>query len=437
MPGTGAGGDVSLLTDLYQLTMLQSYWRRGMNEPATFDLFVRHLPANRRFLVSCGLESALEYLSDLRFDEDGVAYLRSLGRFDDRFLDWLGAFRFTGDVWAIPEGEIVFAGEPLLRVNAPLPEAQLVETYLLNTVLYATGVASKAARVVIAARGRDVVDFSARRDHGVDAALTAARAAYVVGCAGTSNVLAGKRFGIPVVGTMAHSYVMAFDDEGSAFRAYAEEFPDGAILLVDTYDTEEGLRRAAEVGREMAARGATLRGVRLDSGDVIALARTARRILDEAGLTDTRILVSGDLNEWRVDEIVNAGAPVDAFGVGTEMGVVADAPALPGVYKLAEYAGRGRRKTSPKKESIAGRKQVWRREGFADLIAAEHEDVPNARSLLQPVMKGGRIEQGGGLAEARARCGTALASLPDELRDLSPCAPDTGPRPVVSDALRA
>ncbi|MFY9587243.1 MAG: nicotinate phosphoribosyltransferase [Actinomycetota bacterium] len=437
MPGTGAGGDVSLLTDLYQLTMLQSYWRRGMNEPATFDLFVRHLPANRRFLVSCGLERALEYLSDLRFDEDSVAYLRSLERFEEGFLGWLGAFRFTGDVSATPEGEVAFAGEPLLRVTAPLPEAQLVETFLLNAVLYATGVASKAARVVIAARGRDVVDFSARRDHGVDAALTAARAAYVAGVAGTSNVLAGKRFGIPVVGTMAHSYVMAFDDEESAFRAYAEEFPDGAILLVDTYDTEQGLRRAAEVGREMATRGAMLRGVRLDSGDVIALARMARSILDEAGLTDTRILVSGDLNEWRVDEIVNAGAPVDAFGVGTEMGVVADAPALPGVYKLAEYAGRGRRKTSPKKESIPGRKQVWRREGYADLIAAEHEDVPDARPLLQPVMRSGRIEDTGGLAEARERCATALASLPDALRDLSPCAPDTGPRPVVSDALRA
>jgi nicotinate phosphoribosyltransferase len=437
VPGTGTGRDLSLLTDLYQLTMLQSYWRRGMNEPATFDLLVRHLPANRRFLVACGLDAALDYLTSLRFSDDAVAYLRSLERFDGEFLTWLGRLRFTGDVWAIPEGEVFFAGEPLLRVTAPLPEAQLVETFLLNSILYPTGVASKAARVVIAARGRDVVDFSARRDHGVDAAVTAARATYVAGCTGTSNVLAGKRYAIPVIGTMAHSYVMAFDDETAAFRAYAEEFPDGVILLVDTYDTEEGLRRAAEVGREMAAAGRTLRGVRLDSGDVIALARAARAILDGAGLRETRVFVSGDLNEWRVDWILSAGAPVDAFGVGTEMGVVADAPALPGVYKLAEYAGRRRRKTSPQKETIGGRKQVWRREGFSDLIAAEDETIPDARPLLTRVMTGGRAEGRESLADARARCAASLASLPDALRDLSPCPPDTGPRPAVSDALRA
>src|SRR5437867_3659816 len=353
--------DLALLTDLYELTMLQSYWRLGMHEPATFDLFVRHLPVNRRFLVACGLEAALSHLDTLRFTDDACDYVRSVGRFDPAFVTWLGEMHFTGDLWAMPEGEIAFAGEPLLRVTAPLPEAQVVETFLLNAVLYATGVASKAARVVIAARGRDVIDFSLRRDHGVDASLIAARAAYLAGFAGTSNVLAGKRHGIPVFGTMAHSYVMAFDDEQRAFDAYAAEFPDAAVLLVDTYDTDEGLRRAAAVGREMAGRGKTLRGVRLDSGDVIALSRTARTILDDAGLRDTQIFVSGDLNEWRVDNIISAGAPVDAFGVGTELGVVLDAPALPGVYKLAEYAGRGRKKTSPRKESLPGRKQVWRR----------------------------------------------------------------------------
>lgn len=429
--------DLSLLTDLYQLTMLQSYWRRGMREHATFDLFVRHLPANRRFLVACGLERALAYLASLGFGYEDLDYLRSLERFDADFLAWLAGLRFTGDVWAMREGEVAFAGEPLLRVTAPLPEAQLVETFLLNAMLYATGVASKAARVVIAARGRVVVDFSPRRDHGVDAALTAARAAYVAGCAGTSNVLAGKRYGIPVFGTMAHSYVMAFDDETSAFRAYAEEFPDGAVLLVDTYDTEEGVRRAAAVGREMASRGETLRGIRLDSGDIIALARAAREILDEAGLREAQIFVSGDLNEWRVEEIVSAGAPVDAFGVGTELGVVVDAPALAGVYKLAEYAGRGRRKTSPLKETIPGRKQVWRRDGFSDLIAAEDEPVADARPLLRRVMRGGRVEETSGIAEARARCGASVAALPKKLRDLSPCPPDTGPRPQISDALRS
>ena len=429
--------DRALLTDLYQLTMLQSYWRRGMNEPATFDLFVRHLPANRRFLVACGLAAALDYLSSLRFGEDALDYLRSLERFDGEFLAWVGTLRFTGEVWAMPEGEIAFAGEPLLRVTAPLLEAQLVETYLLNAVLYATSVASKAARVVIAARGRDIIDFSTRRDHGIDAALTAARAAYVAGCAGTSNVLAGKRYGIPVFGTMAHSYVMAFDDETEAFRAYAEEFPKGALLLIDTFDSEQGLRRAAEIGREMAARGQALAGVRLDSGDLIALARTARAILDEAGLKETRIFVSGDLNEWRVDNILSAGAPVDAFGVGTEMGVVTDAPALPGVYKLAEYAGRGRRKTSPQKETIPGRKQVWRRDGFSDLIEAEGENVAGARQLLQHVMPGGRIEETTDLGAARERCAASLAALPDELRILAPCPPDSGPRPEIGETLRA
>ncbi len=427
--------DLALLTDLYQLTMLQSYWRRGMRETATFDLFVRHLPANRRFLVACGLEAALSYLESLRFTDEALAYLRSLDRFDAEFLGWLSRMRFTGDVWAMPEGEIAFADEPLLRVTAPLPEAQYVETYLLNTVLYATGVASKAARLVIAARGRDVVDFSPRRDHGVDAALAAARSSYIAGCAGTSNVLAGKRYGIPVFGTMAHSYVMAFDDEVSAFRAYAEEFSDAAVLLVDTYDTEEGVRRAAEIGREMGGRGHTLRGVRLDSGNMIALARTARRILDDAGLNETQIFVSGDLNEWRVDEILAADAPVDAFGVGTELGVVADAPALPGVYKLAEYAGRGRRKTSPQKETLPGRKQVWRRDGFSDLVGPEGETVAGARPLLQPVMRAGRIDVSPGLLDARERCAISLAALPEDLRNIAPCPPDSGPRPGIALAL--
>lgn len=437
-PAFGWAGEenAALLTDLYQLTMLQSYWRRGMGEPATFDLFVRHLPANRRFLVACGLEQALAYLEALRFEPDAIDHLRSLGRFDPEFLGWLSGLRFTGEVWAVPEGEVCFAREPLLRVTAPLPEAQLVETFLLNAVLYQTGVASKAARVVIAAAGREVVDFSPRRDHGADAALKAARAAYVAGAAGTSNVLAGHLYGIPVFGTMAHSYVMAFASEEEAFRAYAEEFPDAALLLVDTYDTEEGVRRAAAVGREMGARGHALRGVRLDSGDVIALARAARRILDEAGLTSAHIFVSGDLNEWRIAEIVAAGAPADAFGVGTELGVVADAPALGGVYKLAEYAGTGRAKQSPAKETLPGRKQVWRRAEGNDVIVPEGEAVPGARPLLERVMTGGRAGDLPPLAEIRRRCREAVAALPEPLVDLAPCPPDSGPLPAVSQALR-
>jgi nicotinate phosphoribosyltransferase len=429
--------ELALLTDLYQLTMVQSYWRRGMTERATFELFVRDLPPTRRFLVACGLEHALAYLEALRFDAAGIDGLRRLGRFDPAFLDWLGELRFTGDVWAMPEGEVAFAEEPLLRVTAPLPEAQLVETYLLNAVLYPTGVASKAARCVLAADGRDVVDFSPRRDHGADAALRAARAAWIAGCVGTSNVLAGIRYGIPVYGTMAHSYVMAFDDEEAAFRAYAEEFPDAAVLLVDTYDVEEGLRRAAVVGRELAARGRRLRGVRIDSGDLVALARRAREVLDAAGLADARVLVSGDLNEHRIAGLVAAGAPVDAFGVGTELGVVADAPALGGVYKLAEYAGRGRAKRSPAKRTIPGRKQVWRRQGFEDVLAPEGEEVPDARPLLVPVMRAGRIVHAEPLDEARRRCAARLAALPGPLRRLEPRGPDEPSRPALSPALRS
>ena len=436
MPGWPAEEDLPLLTDLYQLTMLQSYWRRGMNAPATFDLFVRHLPPNRRFLVACGLEHALAYLEALRFTPGSIDRLRSLERFDPAFLDWLGELRFTGDAWAIAEGEVFFAEEPFLRVTAPLSEAQLVETFLLNTMLYPTGVASKAARVVIAAGGRDVVDFSLRRDHGADAGVKAARAGWIAGCAGTSNVLAGVAFGVPVFGTMAHSYVMAFDREEEAFRAYAEEFPDSTLLLVDTYDTHEGLRLAAAVGRELAERGGALRGVRLDSGDLITLARDARATLDEAGLHTARVFVSGDLNEWRVEEIVASGAPVDAFGVGTEMGVSADAPALPGVYKLVEYAGRARAKRSPAKATLGGRKQVWRRADGSDVVAAEGEPVEGARALLEPVMASGRATAAPSLAGARERCAAALASLPDRLRDLSACPAGSGPTPEIHVSLR-
>jgi len=429
--------ELPLLTDLYQLTMLQSYWRRGMNEPATFELFVRHLPPNRRFLVACGLEDAIAFLEELRFTDVAIDRLRSLQRFDDEFLRWLETLRFTGDVWAIPEGEVFFADEPMLRVTAPLPQAQFVETFLLNTTLYPSGVASKAARVVIAAAGRDVVDFSARRDHGVDAALKAARAAWVSGCAGTSNVLAATTLGIPAFGTMAHSYVMAFDHEEDAFRAYVEEFPDRSLLLVDTYDTEEGLRLAAAVGQEMASRGQSLLGVRLDSGDLIALSRAARRILDEAGLRDTTIFVSGDLNEWRVEEIVASGAPVDGFGVGTELGVVADAPALPGVYKLVEYSGRSRAKRSTAKQTLGGRKQVWRRDNGSDVLALDEEWIEGAHPLLEPVMAKGRATRRVVAEVSRARCASAVGGLPAELRDLAPCPADSGPRPELSPALKS
>jgi nicotinate phosphoribosyltransferase len=429
--------NVGLLTDLYELTMAQSYWRLGMNEEATFDLFVREAPPNRRFLVSAGLEPALAVLRDFRFDKGALEYLSSLGRFDDAFLAWIGGTRFTGDVWAIPEGEPFLPNEPLLRVDAPLIEAQLVETALLNTIIFQSGIASKAARVVIAARGRSVVDFGARRTHGADASLKAARAAYAAGCDGTSNMLAGRLFGIPLYGTMAHSYVMAFEEEIDAFRAYAEEFPDGAVLLIDTYDTIEGARRAARVGREMRERGRSLRGVRLDSGDIGSLSVAVRGILDEAGLADAQIIASGDLNEWRIADLTDEGAPVDAFGVGTEMVVAKDAPALGGVYKLVEYAGRGRLKRSPGKGTRAGRKQVWRAEGLRDTIALEGERVEGAEPLLQPVMRRGRVAVPlPSLSEIRERCLDRLKALPQELRDLTPCDAGSAPQAAVTEALR-
>lgn len=429
-----SGEERALVTDLYQLTMLQSYERLDMRAPATFELFVRHLPEARRFLVACGLDDALDYITSLRFSRDDIAYLASLGRFEDGFLDRLAGLRFTGEVWAMPEGEVFVAGEPVIRVTAPLPEAQLVETFLLNTVLYATNVASKAARCVLAAEGLDVVDFSLRRDHGPGAALTAARSAWVAGAAGTSNVLAGQRFGIPLVGTMAHSYVMAFDDELAAFRAYAKDYPDAAVLLVDTYDTTAGIQNAITVGLELAARGHALRGIRLDSGDLIAFAGMAREMLDGAGLNAVRILASGDLNEYRIAEIVRAGAPVDAFGVGTELGVVADAPALGGVYKLVEYAGRGRAKSSPHKASLGGRKQVWRREDFTDVIAHEGTTIEDARPLLERVIHEGRVTIRPSLEEARARCTETLSRLPEDLRDLS--SPGGSRTPAIDDSLR-
>jgi nicotinate phosphoribosyltransferase len=317
---------LALLVDLYELAMADSYLRHDMNDRATFALFVRSLPPNRTFLVSAGLQTALAGLEDLRFTDETVDYLAGLGLFSDAFLAYLRAFRFSGDVRAIPEGELFFPPEPLLEVSGPRIEAQIVETFLLNTLNYQVMVASKAARAVLAARGRGVVDFSPRRDHGVDAALKAARAAYLAGCTGTSNVLAGLHYGIPVVGTMAHSYVMSFSDELEAFRAFARDFPTNAVLLIDTYDTLQGARHAATVGREMAARGARLRGVRIDSGALAAHSRAVRAILDEAGLRDARIVLSGDLNEHRIAALLAQGAAVDAFGVGTELGTSADAP---------------------------------------------------------------------------------------------------------------
>ena len=422
---------MALLTDLYELTMAQSYFRGKRNELSTFDLFVRNLPPGRGFLVSAGLDTVLTYLERLRFSDDAIAYLRTLNLFDEAFLGYLQRFEFTGDVTAMPEGEVVFPPEPLLEVTAPRIEAQIIETFLLNQINFQTMVASKAARVVLSAHGRPVVDFSPRRDHGADAAMKVARCSYLAGCAGTSNVLAGMAYGIPVSGTMAHSYVMSFDDELEAFRTYARHFPEHCLLLIDTYNTVEGARHAATVAAELRAQGHRLRGVRLDSGDLAALSHTVRRILDDAGFPDVRILASGDLNEDKIRDLLDSDAPVDMFGVGTEMGVSYDAPALGGVYKLVEDTRGYRIKRSTGKVTLPGRKQVWRltRDGrmIEDVIALHDEAAPpGAQSLLAGVMRGGTRVWQESLEDARRRCRARMASLPGPLQELDGVAYSVG-----------
>jgi len=414
-----------LFVDLYELTMAAGYLRAGLTHTATFDLFVRHLPERRRFLVAAGLEDVLEHLERLRFTDRDLELLEGLGRFDREFLDQIAELRFTGEVWAVPEGEVVFADEPLLRVTAPLIEAQLVETRLLNLVASQTMVASKAARVALACGDRAFVDFSARRDHGPAAAAQAARASYIGGASGTSLVSAAVTLGIPASGTMAHSFVMSFDDERDAFVAFARRFPDGAVLLIDTYDTEAGARLVVEVAHALAPEGVRIGGVRLDSGDLVRLARSVRSILDGGGLTETSIFASGDLDEDRITEIVGAGAPIDAFGVGTQLGTSADAPNLGAVYKLVDDERGPRIKLSTEKATLPGRKQVWRVErvnGTADhdVIGLADETVPGGRPLLEQVMADGRrTREAPPLGAARDRRAAAVAGLPSRLRSLA------------------
>jgi nicotinate phosphoribosyltransferase len=427
---------MALVTDLYELTMLQAYWAGDMLEEAVFSLFVRDLPAERNFLLAAGLDDALHYLENVAFDGDAIAFLADRTELDPGFLDWLAGFRFSGEVRAVPEGTPVFANEPILEVAAPLPEAQLVETFVMNQIHLQTTLASKAARVVSAAAGRDVIDFGLRRIHGVDAGLKAARAFHIAGVAGTSNVLAGRAYGVSLSGTMAHSYIQAHADELQAFRDFARSFPE-TVLLVDTYDTAEGVRRVVRLAEELGD-DFRVRGVRLDSGDLGALAFEARSILDAAGLHGVRIIASGGLDEGQVAALVASGAPIDAFGVGTRMGVSSDAPTLDMAYKLTEYAGEGRMKLSTGKVSLPGRKQVFRleEEGRAtrDVIARADEELPG-RPLLRTVMRGGRRLPEGRveLDAARAEAHRALAAMPERLLRLEPADP---PYPVeVSRAL--
>ena len=412
-----------LLTDLYQLTMLQAYFAHGMRETAVFEFFVRALPPRRNFFLAAGLEQALEFLEQLRFDQEDLAWLGQSGLFCKDFVEHLRGLRFTGDVCAMPEGTPFFPQEPILRVTAPIPQAQLIESRLINLVHFETTVASKAARSVLVAPGKLLVDFGLRRAHGAEAGLLAARASYLAGFSGTATVLAAPLFRIPLFGTMAHSFVQAHDDEAAAFVDFAKVFPGNTVFLIDTYDTESAARKIVALAPQLQQAGIAIKGVRLDSGDLAALARNVRRILDDGGLTRTTIFASGDLDEYRVRELLAAGAPIDGFGIGSSLVTASDAPFLDAVYKLQEYAGKPRRKRSPGKATWPGRKRVYRHyrgEGLLDHDVVTLEgDVQPGNPLLQLVMRGGRrVNASPGIETLRAYAKAQLASLPQHLREL-------------------
>jgi nicotinate phosphoribosyltransferase len=412
-----------LLTDLYQLNMMQAYLDRGETETAVFEFFVRSLPARRRFLLSAGLEQVLEFLETLRFSAEELDWLKSTGRFGPQLIDYLASLRFTGDVHAMPEATICFPNEPILRVTAPLPQAQLIESRVMNILHFQTMIAAKAARVVLAAGTRPVVDFGFRRAHGAEAGLMAARASYIAGFVGTATVLAEKRFGIPTFGTMAHSFIEAHDDEVAAFENFARSRPNNVTLLIDTYDTEAAARKVVALAQRLKQAGITIRAVRLDSGNLVTLAKSVRRILDAGGCSDITIFASGGLDEDSIATMLRAGAPVDGFGVGTSVTTSADVPALDCVYKMQEYAGISRRKRSSGKATWPGRKQVWRSYDADGRMAGDvlglEGDSPAGEPLLRPVMQNGRrVDPPATLADLRARAARELACLPEPLRTL-------------------
>jgi nicotinate phosphoribosyltransferase len=412
-----------LTTDLYELNMVQAYLDRGEDKEAVFEFFVRRLPERRNFLVAAGLEDALAFLETLRFSAHEIDWLKSTGRFRSNLLDYLARLRFTGDVHAIPEGTICFPHEPLMRVTAPLPIAQLVETRLINILHFQTMIASKAARMVLAAPGKILSDFGLRTAHGAEAGLFSARASYIAGFFGAANVLAGERYGIPIVGTMAHSFVQVHDDEMTAFENFARSRPDGVILLIDTYDTEAGARKVVQLAPKLKADGIAIRGVRIDSGDLAAMARKVRAILDAGGLNDVIILVSGGINEDVLQTMTSTKAPIDGYGIGVNLDASIDAPSLDCAYKLQEYAGRPRRKLSEGKVTWPGRKQIWRRFGddgrmSGDTLSLEN-DSHKGDLLVVPVMRAGkRIAPAPKLSQIREHAARELARLPEPLRRL-------------------
>ena len=389
------GDDLGLFTDLYELTMAQAFFNEGMFAPATFSLTIRSYPPHRGYLVSAGLEDVLDYLSNLSFSENSLAYLRSERMFSEDFLDYLGGVRFTGSVRAVPEGRLFFADEPVLEVTAPIIEAQLAETFIINQINLQTLLATKAARCVWAAQGHILSDFASRRTQGVDAALKMARCGYIVGFESTSNVLAAQTYGIPPAGTMAHSFISSFESEIDAFHSYARTFPARAVLLLDTYDTIAGAYNAVEVAKQLEANGQRLLAVRLDSGDFDSLSREVRKILNEAGFDYVKIVASGGLDEHQVERLTRDGAPIDIFGVGTKVGVSADAPWSDMAYKLVCYDQRPVMKLSPEKTYLPGAKQVFRFKGAVgqlseDVIGLQDEEMPDGEPLLTQVMTRGR-----------------------------------------------
>ncbi len=416
----------ALRTDLYQLTMMQAYWKSGHDPEATFDYFVRKIPSGS-YLVTAGLSYVLDYIENLRFEDDDIEYLKTQA-FNEEFLDNLRSFRFTGDIFAMPEGSIVFPLEPIIRVTAPIMEAQLIETFLLNKMNFSTLIATKASRVVYAARGRMIAEFGLRRAQG-DGHLEATRATYIGGCASTSNVIAGKKLGIPISGTMAHSFVTSFDHEIDSYRAYAEAFPKTCFLLIDTYNSIEGTRKAVIVGKELEKRGEKLMGVRLDSGDLAELSKHVRRILDDSGLGYVKIVASGDLNEWKIDELMIKGARIDLFGVGTELVTGRPTPALDGIYKLSDVVQHNRHVPKMKlsddtiKATLPGKKRVWRivEKGkfVRDVISLDDESIDNALPLLEKVVEKGKIIcNRPSLEEIRNNARENLSNLPDIYKKL-------------------
>jgi nicotinate phosphoribosyltransferase len=436
------GGSGLLLTDLYQLNMMQAYLDAGMTETAVFEFFVRKLPETRGFLVAAGLEQALDFLETARFTQDELAWLEDSGRFREDMLDYLARLRFAGEVDAMAEGTVFFPDEPILRVAAPLPVAQLVETRLINLLHFQTVIASKAARMVLAAPGKPLVDFGLRRAHGAEAGLLAARASYLAGFAGSATTPAQRLYGVPIFGTMAHSFIQAFETEEAAFAAFARSRPENVVLLLDTYDTEAAAHKVVALAPRLKQEGIALRGVRLDSGDLAEHASRVRRILDEGSLKEVTVFASGGLDETVLQRFIAEGAPINGYGIGTSLTTASDAPALDCAYKLQEYAGEAKRKRSEGKATWPGRKQVFRRRrangvpgGTLDGDLLTLEGAPgDGEPLIQPVMRQGRrLSPPPPLDQLRARAAAELGALPAHLARL-----ETAPAyPVeVSRALR-